>query len=170
MQIKGFIEIADGLWYEEATGFGWSNRYQGIRNKYNLKKLKIGEDGYTNTKIDHKTVKWHRLVYEYFIGEIPNDMCVDHINNDRRNNKFTNLKLFTHKENCRKRLKGNNNTSGYVGVTWDSYSNKWRAEIMVNGNALRLGRFNDPKEAYQAYIAAKIKYHGIDSISPLEGV
>ena len=36
-----------------------------------------------------------RLVYAYFIGEIPEDYDVDHIDNDKFNNRLYNLKLLT---------------------------------------------------------------------------
>jgi hypothetical protein len=42
----------------------------------------------------------HRLIYMAVNGEIPNDMQVNHIDEDKNNNSIINLNLMTPKENC----------------------------------------------------------------------
>ena len=42
----------------------------------------------------------HRLVYETFVGPIPEGMVIDHINADRDDNSVVNLRCVTHKENA----------------------------------------------------------------------
>ena len=51
-------------------------------------------------KIKHYYI--HRIVYETFTGKpIPSDMQVNHINEDKTDNRFfENLELITPKENC----------------------------------------------------------------------
>ncbi|QIG69860.1 HNH endonuclease protein [Rhizobium phage RHph_I3_11] len=44
----------------------------------------------------------HRIVYEAFHGEIPEDMTVDHIDNDKLNNHKDNLQLLTAVDNSNK--------------------------------------------------------------------
>lgn len=44
----------------------------------------------------------HRLVYETFVGDIPEDMTVDHIDDNPTNNHVSNLQLLTQKENHEK--------------------------------------------------------------------
>jgi len=46
----------------------------------------------------------HKLVYETFVGEIPEKMTVDHIDNDPSNNSLENLQLMTQSQNS---IKGN---------------------------------------------------------------
>ena len=41
----------------------------------------------------------HRLVYEAFVGRIPNNKEIDHINTIRNDNSLENLRCVTHKEN-----------------------------------------------------------------------
>lgn len=41
----------------------------------------------------------HRLMYETFIGEIPEGMQVNHIDEDKTNNKLSNLNLMSPKDN-----------------------------------------------------------------------
>ena len=47
-----------------------------------------------------KNFQVHRLVYETFCGEIPSGMQVNHINEDKTDNRLCNLNLMTQKENC----------------------------------------------------------------------
>lgn len=41
-----------------------------------------------------------RVIYYYFKGDIPDEMKVNHIDEDKLNNSITNLNLLTHLENC----------------------------------------------------------------------
>tara|TARA_R110001632_G_scaffold2063_1_gene9135 strand:- start:1471 stop:1944 length:474 start_codon:yes stop_codon:yes gene_type:complete len=49
-----------------------------------------------------KQIAIHRLVYETFIGPIPDGLQIDHIDNCKTNNKIDNLQLMTAKENMKK--------------------------------------------------------------------
>ena len=48
-----------------------------------------------------KAYRVHRLVYETFIGPIPDNMVIDHIDGDRNNNNVSNLRCVTLSENVR---------------------------------------------------------------------
>ena len=52
-----------------------------------------------------KDAKVHRLVYESFNGPIPKNMTVDHIDENKYNNHYTNLRLLTPSENIKSYLK-----------------------------------------------------------------
>ena len=52
-----------------------------------------------NTKV-RKTVQVHRFVYECYHGIIPDSLVIDHINDERIDNRLCNLQLLTTKENC----------------------------------------------------------------------
>jgi hypothetical protein len=94
-------------------------------------------------------------------------MNVDHKDNNKLNNKLNNLQLLTNQKNIRKALKHKDSTSGFAGVTFNKEKNKYDTRIMDNYKIINLGRFNTPEEAYEVYLAAKIKYHGAESIAPL---
>ena len=49
----------------------------------------------------------HRFVFESFKGDIPIELQVDHIDNDKQNNCIDNLQLLTPAENCQKAPVGN---------------------------------------------------------------
>lgn len=55
---------------------------------------------YRNGKLIQKYV--HQLVYETFVGKIPEGLEIDHINNMRSDNRLENLQLLTPLENTRK--------------------------------------------------------------------
>ncbi len=64
---------------------------------------KINNSGY-NTIImtlsgEKKSILLHRLVIETFVGEIPPDKVVDHINRIRTDNNFKNLRIVSQKDN-----------------------------------------------------------------------
>ena len=42
-----------------------------------------------------------------------------------------------------------------VGVCFDKYAGKFKAQLAINGKTKFLGRFNSPEEAFQAYKLAK---------------
>lgn len=44
----------------------------------------------------------HRIVYETFVGDIPEGYEIDHVNSVRDDNRLINLQLLTHVENIRK--------------------------------------------------------------------
>ena len=50
------------------------------------------------------------------------------------------------------------NKSGYKGVSREG--NGWRAQIQDAGKNYRLGTFDTPEEAYEAYKKEAIKRHG----------
>lgn len=67
-----------------------------------LKQCK-GKNGYTHVLLskngERKTLDVHPLIWKTFNGEIPNDMQVNHIDEDKTNNKLDNLELLSPKDN-----------------------------------------------------------------------
>lgn len=92
----------------------------------------------------------HQLVAMTFLNHKPNrfKLIVDHINNDRLDNRIDNLQLITNRENCSKDQKPS--ASKYTGVCWSKKSKKWRARIYINGKNKHLGLFTDEYKAYLA--------------------
>ena len=57
-----------------------------------------GQNGY-------KSILVHRFVWECFNGLIEDNKVIDHINDDKEDNRLCNLQLVTHRENCIKSAK-----------------------------------------------------------------
>lgn len=70
-----------------------------------------------------KLYQAHRIIYEILIGEIPENMVIDHLDGDPFNNKIDNLKLKTKQNNARNLKLNKMNVSGYAGIS-KRYSNK----------------------------------------------
>ena len=68
-------------------------------------KLECLNNGYIrwSTNRNHKKIRIlvHRLVWETFNGEIPEYMEIDHINRDKTDNRLSNLRCVTHRQNMR---------------------------------------------------------------------
>lgn len=117
----------------------------------------LNPDGYLMLKIGGNKYAAHRLAWLYMHGRWP-DEEIDHINRIRDDNRFCNLRELTHVENTHNSgSKVAPNKSGYMGVF--SHHGKWLAKIVVLGEAIYLGRFDDPAEAHRVYLDAKKKYH-----------
>jgi hypothetical protein len=89
----------------------------------------------------------------------PKEMCVDHINGNRSDNRRINLRLATIGQNNQNLNKiKNNNTSGVRGVHWRARNKRWEARIKVQGKEIYLGYFKDIKEAEKAVVTARAKF------------
>lgn len=106
----------------------------------------------------------HRLAILYMTGAFP-ESEIDHINHNRADNRFINLRPVTHSINHHNISMHSRNTSGFNGVSWDKSRNKWCASIYTNGKHHHLGRFLNLEDAIAARKAANIKY----SFHPLHG-
>ncbi|GAA0857706.1 hypothetical protein GCM10008916_12500 [Clostridium nitritogenes] len=88
-----------------------------------------------------KKVKLHR----YILNAKEKQILIDHINRNTLDNRKSNLRLATNKENSFNKSIRSDNKSGYSGV--DLRNNKWRAKIKYNGITIHLGYFIDKDEA-----------------------
>lgn len=76
-----------------------------------------------NGKGVHKRVA--TLVYESFIGAIPEGLEIDHANGERTDNRLENLRAVSHQENCRnpisraKHLAANESRSRKMKEYWE---------------------------------------------------
>lgn len=120
--------------------------------------------GYIVLGIDNKKhLSAHRLAFLYMVGKIPN--VVDHINNDKSDNRWCNLREADNFKNRQNIGKRKNNSSGYKGVSYCKEQNKWMASLGYTNNDgkrchKKIGRFYTPEEAHQAYCKAAKELHG----------
>ena len=84
----------------------------------------------------------------------------DHIDRNPLNNRRSNFRPATAQENARNRSLYKNNKSGYMGVCWDEWSKKWKAEIYVGGVRINLGRFSNKNEAIKIRLLAEKEHFG----------
>jgi hypothetical protein len=150
--------LTDNITYSQETGlFMWIKRGCGRR---------IGKsagcrrpDGYYYVSINTVTYLAHKLAWFYIHGEWP-PLDVDHIDGNPSNNRLSNLRLATKKQNMANCKRFSTNKSGYKGVSWKADEAKWQAQIRVDGKTIALGRFVDPKKAHDAYCKAALEHLG----------
>jgi len=97
----------------------------------------------------------HRIIWMLAFQQDPGIMQIDHIDQNKQNNKVENLRLATRASNCHNRqicksIK-NKMTSKYKGVYWHKPRNRWKARIVFKRKAIELGRFKNEIDAAKAY-------------------
>jgi hypothetical protein len=145
------------LHYDQETGiFTWK---VGSANQ-----VKVGDvagcqsgNGYLYISIGSRLHRAHRLAWLYVSGEWPKGQ-VDHINRNRSDNRISNLREVTNKQNGQNASKRSDNTSGHPGVCWYKRDSKWQAKITHNQKKIHLGYFSILAEALSARKAAEKLY------------
>ena len=155
-------QLKEFLRYEPETGdFFW------LKHKYQPKLIgkKAGSStkaGYWAVAINNRKVLAHRLAWLYMTGKWPSKH-IDHIDGQKRNNAFCNLRevdRFGNLQNLKKPTKANK--SGFLGVC--RHQGKWLMQLMANGKRIRKSGFATAEEAHQAYLEAKRKHHSTCTI------
>ena len=121
--------IVDDKYWHELTLFNWHMT-----------------NGYTKTKMQRIDVTMHQFLMKKTHTDID---LIDHINNNRLDNRMSNLRSVNAATNAHNKAKKEGCLSKYTGVTRED--SKWLANITVNYTVERLGRFETEIEAAQAY-------------------
>lgn len=72
-----------------------------------LSKIHVNHEGYLSVKVNKKRYRVHRLVYEYFIGNIPKGYHIHHIDGNKQNNCIDNLECISPSDHNKKHHKDN---------------------------------------------------------------
>jgi hypothetical protein len=122
--------------------------------KHKQLKESVDKDGYYTVNLSNKgkreTFNVHRLVGQEFIPNKNHLAVLDHKNNNRLDDRVSNLRWATYDENNENRLLASNNTSGHKGVSYDKAHNKWKADISANNKPVTIGSFKTKTEAINA--------------------
>ena len=137
------LELKRNLKYDHDTGL--FIRRISTRSRANAGDIagSVTNTGYICIRVNGKKHLAHRLAFLYVCGAFPK--YVDHINHNRIDNRWNNLRSVNRTENQRNSSKNKNNTSGVSGVFFDKRSKMWIAQIGVNSKHVYLGR-NKSKE------------------------
>lgn len=146
------------LRYEAETGqIFWVERLSNASKVGSAAFCQKRKDGYLHGQILGKKHLAHRIAWAIHYGYWPeND--IDHINRDRSDNSLSNLREATRSENCGNASAKSTNKSGFKGVHLSH--GKWIASITVCGVTTKLGYYETPEEAHEAYGRAADKHFG----------
>jgi hypothetical protein len=128
----------------------WNSRWAG------QSAMSLKDDGYYYTHFQYRTLLAHRIAWKIMTGEDPIE--VDHIDGNRGNNKWSNLRNGTRSDNQRNQSLKRSNKSGHHGVHFSKRQQKWTASITI-------GSFDSKEEA----VAARKKYEVLLGFHPNHG-
>ena len=115
--------------------------------------------GYRIIRINGKSHMAHRLAWVYMTGKMPEDE-IDHINGDKSDNRFCNLREATRCQNSRNRAVMRNNKTGRKNVCFVTSRGKYKAQIKYAGKIKFLGYYDCPELAALVASEYRDKYHG----------
>ena len=141
-------ELNDNFFYQDGKLFWKSNGKEAGW---------IDNFGYKFNGFKGETYKTHRLIFFMHHGYLPK--FVDHIDNDRLNNRIENLRAATASQNSWNQRKRSTNTTGIKGISWSERSKRWRARCMVNYKSYFVGSFKTIDEAANAIKAFRAENH-----------
>jgi hypothetical protein len=119
----------------------------------------IDANGYwVHSNSDKTDTKQHRYIWEKANGPIPDGMQIDHINGKRDDNRLSNLRVVSHRENALNSKLRITNKSGVTGVSWHKQRDMWRSDIKNEGKQITLGHFDDWFEAVCCRMSANNLY------------
>lgn len=101
----------------------------------------------------------HRLIWAWVTGAWP-DRNIDHRNQVRDDNRWSNLRLATIAQNGQNHRLPGRNTSGVCGVSFNSRHQRWKVDICANGVKRFLGYFDDFEEAASVRRDAELAMFG----------
>lgn len=153
-------DTGEFLWkYRPREMFATLNAYAVWNSRFAGKSAGGSKSRYEQIGIYGTRYQAHCLAWMYMTGQWP-DKEVDHINLDKHDNRFANLRLASRSENARNIRAFRTNTSGVKGVCWNAKSNKWQAAIRLHGQKIHLGLHDSIDDAASAYAKAAECYHG----------
>jgi hypothetical protein len=131
---EDFECLSKWKWYVNSNGYA-------IRSVHIIGSSKQG-------KVPHG--KHNNIFLHRFITKVEKGSFVDHINQNKLDNRKENLRVCTLKENCfnKSKVRG---SSIYKGVCWDKRANKWIASIHPSRKTKFIGHFPTEFIAAMAY-------------------
>jgi hypothetical protein len=122
--------------------------------------LGIGLNGKTVGLFGHHFAWW--MSYH----EVPDeDLVIDHIDRDQSNNKISNLRSITQKNN----VINSDRIENCLGYYFHKPTGKWRGRIYIEGKLKHLGLFDTKEKARAAYLAA-LKFYYPDRYETLKNI
>lgn len=136
---EDYNKINKFTWFKDKNGYAVSSVKQKERNKKH-------------------TYRVHRVILEIENREIE----IDHKNRKTWDNRKSNLRITNHRNNSYNCSIQKRNTSGFIGVSYEKKSGKWRAFLCRNRKYLLSKSFALKDEAIKARLKAELEYYGIE--------
>lgn len=116
--------------------------------------------GYVQINVAQRIWRAHRLAWLFMTGDVPpKGFEIDHINGERSDNRWSNLRQVSRRQNNYNLGISKRNISGTKGVSWIARNNKWLARLKVDGRIIHLGEFDLLSDAVAARKAGERAHH-----------
>lgn len=143
---SGFV---DGRWSAERRAAHWNKKYAGSEAL-----TSDNGSGYKQGFISGQKVYAHRVAFLLMTGTIP--LVVDHINRDKSDNRWINLRDVSQSLNMKNTGIRADNSSGVVGVSM-AKGGRWQAYINIDMKRVHLGTFKDKADAIRVRRKAELE-------------
>jgi len=115
--------------------------------------------GYFVGTVMKRQILAHRVIWCLVAGCWP-ECEIDHIDGDRANNKWDNLRLATRSQNMRNSKSHTNSSSRFRGVSWNTRRGHWVVYITIEGRSRHVGSYSDETLAARAFDRVAQIHHG----------
>ena len=132
---NGDVILADSEDYEKLSKHSWC----------------VSKTGYAVANINRKVTKLHR----YLLDVTDPFMVIDHKNHNRLDNRKTNIRVCSQRENAKNKGAVNNKEVGIRETKHGTYS----VRITNDREEIHIGSFKTLEEAKEARLKAERKYH-----------
>lgn len=148
------LQHFDGFGYDPDTGhfYGLTGRKVGV----------VGVAGYIelSVRVNGKRISTYGQRLAFYLMGVEMPPRVDHINGDRTDNRWCNLRPSDASLNAQNITRArSDNAVGLLGAQRCSRSGRFTSSIKANGRKHWLGSFDTAEEASRAYINAKREMH-----------
>ena len=139
---QGQFTIVDDEDYEWLNQYSWHANYNRHTDSYYAER---------NSKLSNgkrSIISMHRQILGLEKGDKRQG---DHIHHDTLDNRRSELRIVTHRQNKINCKSKNLHSSIYAGVSWYEPLDKWVSKIRIGKERKHLGYFTIEKEASEAY-------------------
>jgi len=150
-------KLKEYLTYDPDSGCFIRNKNAGTKKKGEIAGYNVA--GYTYITIDNVAYPAHRLVFLY-VDNIYPESDVDHINMNRKDNRYSNLRISSRRLNMLNIKAHQDSNTGVKNVFFRADTNKYNVRMTINGRYKSLGCFDDLELATLVADYAREKYHG----------
>jgi len=144
---KGYDMEFRGIKYSPQTGLAWITNRKTKKTKLVMQKNRP----YFRIYYEGKEYMLHRVIWEIMTGNpIPEGLCIDHINGNRHDNRWCNLRLSDVRRNGQNRKE--HREGMMVGTLYRKNKDIWETYIQTDNKQIYIGSSKTELGAHYRYM------------------